>query len=111
MSQRRKPGTALIRLTDSMMWELRRFWASGKRVALSLTEEAGRRVEGQVTRVSPVNVWVKINGIVIPAEAILAVHRPVIMGEDTTHRGGEWHFESLRRVPQAEELPGMAAFA
>lgn len=100
---------ALVRRTDSMLWELRRFWASGKRVALSLTEEAGRRIEGQVTRVSPTGAFVRVNGRLILAESILAIHRPVILGEDTTHRGvAEWHFEPLRWTPQLEELPGIA---
>jgi hypothetical protein len=40
-------------------------------------------------------------------EQILAVHRPVILGEDSTWRGGAWHFESRRVIPQAEELPGI----
>jgi hypothetical protein len=104
-----KPGTALVRLTDSILWELRRYWASGKRVAVTLSEEAGRRIEGQVTRVSPTGAWVRINSVQIPAEEILAIHKPVILGEDTTHRGkAAWHFEPLRVVPQAEELPGIA---
>lgn len=110
MSRHHKPGTALVRLTDSMMWELRRFWATGKRVSLSLTEHAGRRIEGHVTRVSPTNAYVRVNGVLIPAEQILAVHCPVIMGEDTTHRGkAEWHGPVLRVLPQVEELPGIAA--
>lgn len=100
-------GEALVRLTDSILWDLRRHWASGKRVAVTLTEEAGRRAEGKVTRVSPTNAWVKINGELIPAEAILAVHRPVIMGEDTTHRGkAPWHFKPGRPPDPQEELPG-----
>jgi hypothetical protein len=101
-------GKELVRPADSILWDLRHHWASGKRVALTLTEEAGRRAEGKVTRVSPTNAWVKINGILIPAEAILAVHRPVLMGEDTTHRGeASWHFTPGRHPePQAEQLPG-----
>jgi hypothetical protein len=102
------PGAELIRLADSVLWELRRFWASGRRVSLSLTDRAGRRVEGQVEAVSGSGARVRVNGLWIDPVDILAVHRPVIMGEDTTHRGGDWHFESRRVVPQAEELPGIA---
>jgi hypothetical protein len=98
----------LIRLTDAILWELRRFWASGKRVALSLTEAGGRRLEGQVEGVSATGAWVKVNGVRVRPEDILAIHRPVIMGEDSTWRGGDWHFTPLRVVPQAEELPGIA---
>lgn len=100
-------STALVRHADSILWELRRFWASGRRVALSL--DGGSRAEGQVTRVSATGAWVKINATRIPTELILAVHRPVILGEDTTHRRGDWHFESPRVLPQVEELPGITA--
>jgi hypothetical protein len=99
--------TTLIRRADSVLWELRRFWASGRRVALSLTEDGGRRIEGQVTAVSPTGAWIKVNGVQLRPEQILAVHRPVILGEDSTWRGGAWHFESRWVIPQAEELPGI----
>jgi hypothetical protein len=97
----------LIRPLNSIFWELRRFWASGKRVSLTLTEAAGNRVEGQVQRVSATGAWVRVNGLLIRAEDILAVHSPLLMGEDSTWRGGAWHFESRRVIPQAEELPGI----
>lgn len=86
--------TALVRRTDSILWELRNFFATGKRVALSLTDEAGRRAEGHVTSVSPTGGTVTISGQMIPAAAILAVHRPVIMGDDTSWVAGRWHFEA-----------------
>lgn len=103
----------LVRLTDSILWELRRHWASGKRVALSLTEQSGRRIEGQVTRVSPTGAWVKVNGVQIQTEDILAVHYPSILG-DSTYRGGRWHFDGLRIVAGTGqlEIPGLPrAFA
>lgn len=90
--------TALVRRTDSTLWELRRLWGSGKRVALSLTEEAGRRVEGEVTGVSPTGAWVKVNGVQIAPADILAVHYPSILG-DSTWRSGRWHFDG--RAPMA----------
>ncbi|HEV2790410.1 MAG TPA: hypothetical protein VGV69_03830 [Solirubrobacterales bacterium] len=98
---------ALVRLTGSILWELRQRWASGKRVSLTLDERGGRRVEGQVQRVSPTGAWVKVNGMMIPTELILAVHNPAFCGGDSTWRGGAWHFESPRILPQAEELPGI----
>lgn len=102
------PGTDLVRLTDSMLWELRRHWASGKRVAITLTEQAGRRLEGQVEGVSATGAWAKVAGVRFRPEDLLAIHRPVVMGEDSTWRGGAWHFDSLRVVPQTEQLPGIA---
>jgi hypothetical protein len=87
------PGTELVRRTDAIVWELRRFCISGKRVALSLTDEAGRRAEGHVTTVSPTGGTVTISGVMIPAEHILAVHRPVILGEDSNWVAGRWHFD------------------
>ena len=102
--------TALVRLTDAILWDLRRHWASGKRVALSLTEKAGCRVEGQVTRVSPTGTWVKVNGVLISTEDILAVHNPSILGDSTYRDGRSWHFDPLRVVASGGqlELPGLA---
>lgn len=100
--------TALVRRTDSVLWELRRFWASGKRVALSLTEEAGRRAEGHVSHVSPTGGTVTISGLMIPTTEILAVHRPVVMGEDTNYVAGRWHFEPQGLAPAGQlRIPGV----
>lgn len=100
--------TALVRRTDSILWELRRLWASGKRVALTLTEEAGRRAEGQVTRVSPTGAWVKVNGVQIAPSDILAVHNPSVLGDSTYRDGAHWHFEPLRVIAADQlELPGL----
>lgn len=102
--------TALVRRTDSILWELRRLWGSGKRVALSLSEEAGRRVEGEVTSVSPTGAWVKVNGVLIDPADILAVHNPSRLG-DSTHRGGCWHFDGRAPIVGRGqlELPGLRA--
>lgn len=104
-------GTALVRYRDdSVLRELRRCWANGKRVALSLTDQAGRRAEGHVTAVSPTGVTCRIGQTLVPIDEVLAIHRPVVMGEDTTYDARTaWHGPALRVCPQSEELPGIAA--
>jgi len=105
------PGMELVRLTDSIVWELRRFFTSGKRVRLTLVEEAGRFAEGHVTGVSPTGSTVTVAGKLIPAETILAVHRPVIMSEDTNWVTGRWHFDPYDDGSIAGQLriPGLVA--
>lgn len=102
-------GTALVRRTDVILWELRRLCISGKRVALSLTDEAGRRAEGHVTTVSPTGATVTISGLMISAEQILAVHNPSLLGDSTWHTG-RWHFDAHDDGAFAGQLriPGIA---
>lgn len=84
-------GTALVRPITATLWELRSAWASGKRVALSLDERCTpRRVEGHVSAVAATGAYVRVAGLHVPDEAILAVHLPSILG-DSTARDGQWH--------------------
>lgn len=93
-----------------MLWELRRAWATGRRVSLTLVDNAGRRVEGHVRAVSATGASVNVNGILVPVESILGVHmRSRWMDEDTTwEEGGQpFHGRARRVLPQSEELPGI----
>jgi hypothetical protein len=100
-------GKELVRLADSILWELRRFWASGKRVSLTLADEAGQRIEGHVTHVTATGAFVRVNGLHIRTEDILAVHSPCVWEGDSSWRSGQWHGNSRRWLPQREELPGI----
>lgn len=99
------PGTELIRPIGAILWDLRRAWAAGKRVSLSLAN--GERVEGQVQAVSATGATCRVAGVRVLSTDILAVHHPAI-GADSSWRGGRWRFDSPRIIPQLEELPGIA---
>lgn len=103
-------GKALVRRADSILWELRRAWAVGKRISLILTDNAGQRVEGHVSAVSPTGASVTVNGSLIPTETILGCStRHRWMDEDTTWEQGEpFNGRERRIVPQREELPGIS---
>ena len=98
----RCPGTALVRPLGAVMWELRRAWATGRRVSLTLNGYGGRtRVEGVVRRVAATDAYAVVQGMHVPGEAILAVHWPSVVGGDATRikPRGVGH-----APPQAEEL-------
>lgn len=100
----------LVRSTDAILWELRHASTWGRRVALMLTDVAGRRIEGHVASVSATgsSVMIRCDRVVVlvPAETILAVHYPrQWMGEETTW-DGKGRFDRPARVePQADRLP------
>ena len=101
------PGKELIRLPSPLLRDLRSAWAKGERVALVLTEGAGRRIEGHVRAVSPTGASVSVNGTLVPLADVLSVHRPrQFMGGETTWRPGERFAGPERRYePQCERLP------
>lgn len=90
----------LIRPASSLLWELRAAWATGKRVALSLDERCTpERLEGHVTRVAGSGAFVRVSGLHVPTDAILAVHHPSRLGDSTIERGEAWHGRPRRIVP------------
>jgi hypothetical protein len=95
---------ALVRPLSAVAWELRTAWASGRRVALSLDEQANeRRLEGHVKTVAATDAFVVLGSRHIPLSAVLAVHLPSRLG-DSTMRAGDFHGPALRVVPQKEQL-------
>lgn len=82
---------ALVRPVSAVAWELRTAWATGRRVALSLSERCTpRRVEGHVQVVAATSAFVTVAGWRIPLDEVLAVHLPTRLG-DSTVRGGVFH--------------------
>lgn len=73
--------TTLVRPLSAVTWELRRAWASGRRVALSLERCDMDRVEGVVTRVSSSGALARVRGLHVPTDRILAVHWPSVVGD------------------------------
>lgn len=99
-------GMELIRLPDPLLRDLREAWATGKRVALVLTDAAGRRIEGHVRSVSPSGVAANVGGVLVPLSEILSVHHPrQYMGDETTWKGGAFDGRPRRQEPQREQLP------
>jgi hypothetical protein len=97
-------GVMLVRPVSAVVWELRAAWATGRRVALSLSSRCVvRRVEGWVQSVAATGAVVWIAGWHVPVDAILAVHHPSRLG-DSSARAGEWAGAPRRVVPQREEL-------
>lgn len=95
---------ALVRPIKAVAWECRSAWAAGWRIALSLDERCTpRRVEGVLSGVSATDATVRIAGLLVPLDAVLAVHRPSRLG-DSTWRGGDWRGRRYE-PPQREELP------
>ncbi len=95
-------GTELVRPVGSMLWELRAAWGTGRRVALSLDERCTpRRLEGWIKSVAATGAYVRLGGVHVPADAILAVHLPSLLG-DSTATDGAWHGPALR----PEQIPG-----
>lgn len=93
----------LIRAPESIRWELRRAWASGKRVAL--TVEGAERVEGHVDHVAASGLFAIIEGIHVPTDSILAVHTPSLLGDSTWQwRLAAWWAKPKRWEPQRERL-------
>lgn len=77
---------------------------TGSALALSLNSRCDRpRIEGHVTGVAATDAYVRIGGLHVPLDAVLAVHRPSRLG-DSTARGGAWHGPRYE-PPQVEELP------
>lgn len=99
----RAVSLALVRPVSAVAWELRAAWGAGWRVALSLDERCRmRRLEGIVGAVSATDATVRVNGWLVPLEAVLAVHRPSRLG-DSSNRGGAWSGPG-RVEPQRERL-------
>lgn len=82
-------SVALVRPISATFWELRACWATGRRVALSLSADVSR-VEGHVTRVSATDASVHVGDVLVPADRILAVHRPSRLGDSTAGHVDEW---------------------
>jgi hypothetical protein len=76
----------LVRPLSAVAWELRTAWATGRRVALSLERCDVDRLEGTVQRVAATGATVKVAGLVVPLDRVLAVHWPSRLG-DSTQRG------------------------
>lgn len=77
---------ALVRSVRSIAWELRSAWATGHRVSLTIAGDV-HRVEGHVCAVSATDAYAVVNGLHVPLESVLAVHRPSRLG-DSTYREG-----------------------
>lgn len=109
-------GRALIRYVGSIATDLRRAWASGQRVSLTIEGEYDR-IEGWVKHVSATDAFVVISARNldkrsnwhVPLHRVLAVHNPSRLGDSTVLSTEQWNGTPLRVVPQAEELPGIAA--
>jgi len=95
---------ALMRPAGAVAWELRAAWATGRRVALSLEQRAGGRLEGHVARVAATDTYIVIAGRHVPLDAVLAVHHPSRLGDSTAPAKGPWRGPARRTVPQTEEL-------
>ena len=93
--------TALVRPPEAIRWELRAAWASGKRVAL--TVENAPRVEGHVEAVATSGAFVIVAGCHVPADLILAVHYPSLLG-DSSWRLGAWSAPGRSFEVQRERL-------
>jgi hypothetical protein len=101
--------TTLVRPLTSVFWELRRAWASGKRVSLSLDDRCEiPRIEGRVTEVAATDAFVKVNGRHVSGETILAVHWPSLLGDSDARPARNMNFAPRWR-PQQEQLPGVSA--
>lgn len=83
-----------------MAWELRYAWASGRRVVVTFERDGVQRVEGHVHAVSTTGVSVTVAGVMIPLDALLAVHHPSRLG-DSTFRRGRWAGDP--RAPKVAE--------
>ena len=101
-------GVALVRPVRSIAWDLRASWASGRRVSLTI-EADERRVEGFVTQVAATAAYARVAGLHVPLDRVLAVHYPSRLGDSQWKPGGAWRGGARRIVPQADELPGVAA--
>jgi hypothetical protein len=75
----------LERPVSSLGWDLRTAMALGReiRVVLSgrcdgvrVAEDGSRVLQGRVQRVSPTNAHMTIQGVMVPLDEVLAVHRP-----------------------------------
>lgn len=93
------PSQALVRPVSAVAWELRRAWASGRRVVVSLERADMDRVEGHVQRVSPTAASVTIAGLLVPLDRVLAVHWPARLGDSTVREDERWRGRA-RRVQQ-----------
>ena len=91
------PGVALTRSAAATFWELRGAWATGRRVALTLTADIDR-VEGHVSRVSATDAFVTVGDVLIPADVILAVHRPSRLVDSTVRPDEQWSVRGRRPV-------------
>lgn len=100
--------TALIRPIRSVAWELRTCWARGLRVSLSLDDRCERaRIEGYVRQVSATDAFVAVGATHVPLDAVLAVHRPSLLGDSTADPLVGTGAIAAYRAPQDEELPGL----
>lgn len=97
-------STALVRPLSAVTWELRRAWATGRRVALSLEGCDVDRLEGVVMHVSGTGVIARVRGLLVPTDRILAVHWPSVVGDgERTPSGGPLP-DGQGRAP--EQIPG-----
>lgn len=84
-------GSQLVADPGSLAWEARACWATGRLVALSLSDECVfPRVAGRITAVSPVDAFLRIlpegemEDVHVPIRAVRAIHRPHF------HEPGSW---------------------
>jgi hypothetical protein len=99
-------GMMLVRPLSAVLWELRAAWARGLRVSLTLERCDVDRLEGHITTVAATGVYVTVSGRHVPADRVLAVHRPSRLG-DSTARDGEWSAPrpaALATAPGQERL-------
>jgi hypothetical protein len=104
--------SGLVRLTGNVFWELRGAWASGRRISLSLDERCpDRRIEGYVTRVAATDSFVHVNGVHVPGDAVLAIHRPSMMGDSDLDpkRMRPQNFDHKGRCPDAPQREALFA--
>jgi hypothetical protein len=101
--------TDLVRPLASIAWELRFAWASGRRVALTINGDVVR-AEGFVTTVAATDAYVKVGGLHIPLDRVLAVSHPSLLGDSTWREGERWRgpipFGAVRDPRQLELIDG-----
>lgn len=96
-------SVALIRPLAAIRWELRKAWASGTRVALTI--DGAERVEGHVDHVAASGLYVLVSGTHVPCDMILAVHTPSLLGDSTWDWTlAAWWAKPKRWEPQRERL-------
>jgi|SRR5215212_6689529 len=96
-------AVVLYRAAQRMAAELRTAWASGRRVALSI--EGGERVEGHVERIAATAAWVRVAGLHVPLDRVLALHRPSRLGDSTVRRRQRFdHAGRAQLAPQDARL-------
>lgn len=103
------PSVALVRLVNSIAWELRTLWAGGRRVSLAIDGD-DERVEGWVSSVSATGAFVVIGDLHVPLDRVLAVYRPSRLGDSEFVEGERWGGRvpaAARRDPNQLELPGL----